>query len=103
MKTASNGSMRENTRRTLWASIIILAVSCGLADPGRARDLKSFAQSESYLADGQTLAVTQKLGHAIIQFDPAAMQNTTPTMFVAPDNTSYVLEVDLNPARGLYT
>ena len=92
-----------NPRREVEWGIVIIAVTCACVFQLRAaHDLKSFNQSESYLADGQTLMLTQKLGEAVIQFDPAATQNTTPATFIAPDNTQYLLEVDLTPARGLY-
>ena len=86
--------------------ILIIAASCALAYQGRAavaQDLKTFNATESYLADGQSITLTQKLGQVIIQFDPAVTQNATPTAFIAPNGTPFVLDVDLTPARGLYT
>ena len=89
---------RRNISEAMFVGVITLALAVG-SSLGEGR----FGSQETYLADGQTLTVTQKLGQAVIQFDPAATQNTTPSAFVAPDNTQYVLEVDLTPARGLYT
>ncbi|HXT39600.1 MAG TPA: hypothetical protein VN887_06210, partial [Candidatus Angelobacter sp.] len=78
--------------------------SCAFVSQLRAaQDLKTFHASESYLADGQTLSVTEKLGQAVIQIDPTATQNTTPTAFIAPNGKEFALEVDLTPSRGLYT
>ena len=103
-----------NTRSThstkgsigVFTSSLIIAAICVLAFQDRAaaaQDLKTFNASESYLADGQTLTVTQKLGQAVIQFDPAVTQNSTPSAFIAPNGTQYALDVNLTPARGLYT
>src|SRR5437879_3605012 len=55
----------QSALRKVLAAILIIAGSCALAYQGRAaaaQDLKTFNASESYLADGQTLTLTQTLG-----------------------------------------
>ena len=58
-------ALRENCKR-LPATILIVTASCALTYPSRAaaQDLKTFNASESYLAEGQSITLSQKLGHA---------------------------------------
>src|SRR2546427_11024301 len=93
---------RRSTFQKMSEAMFIAMTTLTLA-AGSLFAASTFGLQETYLADGQSLTLTQKLGQAIIQFDPSATQNTTPTAFIAANGTPFVLEVDLTPARGLYT
>src|SRR2546429_677850 len=72
-------SLRSGTVRApkVLEAMLVIASSCALtyqSHAAAAQDLKSFNASESYLADGQSITLSHKLGQAVIQFDPAVTQ-----------------------------